>query len=182
MNKWMTPRPKQVAIFATLASTVYLVMVLGTLSYLQTISGMVPFDLRPSGYSPEMASELINALGANGRTAYLKFQLPLDLLYPPLFALTLAGLSRWIGNMTNANKMVAIAVAASWASAGLDYIENAGITAMLLSWPELPHALVHFTSLATVTKSLATSLAVTLLVILIIRRFVRRSQARPIQQ
>lgn len=182
MSKWMTPRPNQVVVFATLAIAVYLAMVLGTLSYLQTESGMVPFDLRPSGYSPEMAFEFLNALGTDGRTAYLKFQLPLDLLYPPLFALTLAGLCHWIGIMTNARKLAGFGVAASWASAGLDYIENAGITAILLSWPELPNALVHFTSLATITKSLATSLAVTLLVILIIRRFVGRSKARPNEQ
>ena len=91
----MTPG-RAAAVFGTAATAVYLAMVLGTLPALEAQAGMMPFDLRPTGYSTDTALALLRALGAEGRFYYLTRQLPLDTLYPALMALTLSSLYRWI--------------------------------------------------------------------------------------
>ena len=74
---------------------IYLVMVLGTLRHLTDLAGVLPFDLRPTGYSQVDAEGLLEALGESGRQYYLTRQIPLDTLYPALLALTLMSTLRW---------------------------------------------------------------------------------------
>ncbi len=164
-----TPSPRharRAALSAIAAITVYLIMVFGTLAQLQALSGLVPLDLRPTGYSAEEARALLAALGAEGRNLYLKGQLVLDLLYPPLLALTLASLYALLGRDLSHRWVVNGAIAVSWLSAALDYLENAGIAAMLLTWNDLSDDLVQVTSAATLAKSATTTMAMTGLLVL----------------
>jgi hypothetical protein len=67
-----------------------------TLEYIKTLTGLLPFDMRPGGYSPEHAYALLNALGVDGNRYYLTRQIPLDLIYPALMALTLISILKWL--------------------------------------------------------------------------------------
>ena len=150
---------------AMLAASVYLAMVSMTLVHLEVVSGQVPFDMRPFGYTPAEAATLLDALGIDGREYYLTRQIPLDLLYPALLALTLSTTILWFGERTAKRRFVHIGIAVSVGSALFDYIENLGIVAMIWSWPNVADSLVYATSTATIAKSATTTVAVILVLL-----------------
>ena len=83
---------RRVAFWALFAVTniVYLVMVVWSLPKVsEAAGGLVPFDMRPTGYSFEEAKAFLAALGPEGTAFYLHVQQRLDLLYPALLAATL---------------------------------------------------------------------------------------------
>jgi hypothetical protein len=47
---------RQAALLGFAAAGLYLLMIFGTLAHIETISGLRPFDMRPSGYSAELAN------------------------------------------------------------------------------------------------------------------------------
>ena len=62
--EYLSKRAGKVAIVAAmLAASVYLAMVSVTLAHLEVVSGQVPFDMRPFGYSPTEAATLLDAFG-----------------------------------------------------------------------------------------------------------------------
>src|SRR5258708_2531913 len=74
---------------------IWAVMVFGTLAHLRDLAhGLAPFDARPSGYGPEEAEALLNALGEAGRSYYADVQLRIDTVYPATYALS-RGLALW---------------------------------------------------------------------------------------
>ena len=50
--------------------------------------GMKLLDMMPAGYSAEYVNTLLNTLGEQGRNAYLFQQIPVDMVYPFLFAVS----------------------------------------------------------------------------------------------
>lgn len=80
---------RQAALFGLAATGIYLSMIYGSLTHLEGLSGQRPFDMRPGGYTFSQAHSLLDALGVSGRGFYLTRQIPLDLIYPALLALTL---------------------------------------------------------------------------------------------
>jgi hypothetical protein len=146
------------------AALLYAVMIGVTLAQLEAVSGHVPFDMRPLGYRPAEAATLLDALGGAGRAYYVSRQIPLDMLYPALLALTLIATIHWFGQRLPTSRIVRLGMVLSVASAMLDYVENAGIAAMIWCWPELPAPLVHAASTATIAKSALTTSAVLLTV------------------
>jgi hypothetical protein len=155
------------------ALAVYLAMVLGTLAQLQALSGLAPFDMRPGGYDLAEARALLEALGPGGRRFYLVAQIPLDALYPALMALTLSAALRWAGARGG---LLAAGTCAAWGAAAADYGENAGIVAMILSWPETSVVLVGLSSLLSVAKAVLTTVAMLLLLCAIAGRVLRRTR------
>lgn len=151
---------RQAALFGLAATGVYLLMIFGTLARIETLSGLRPFDMRPGGYSAELANSLIDALGSSGRWYYLTRQIPLDLVYPALMALTLISLFKWFGSRDVSQKIVRIGIWVSIAAAIADYLENAGICVMILSWPEVSFNTVLAASVASIVKSGLTATAV----------------------
>ncbi len=123
---------------------IYVWMLLGPLSALQTLAGAPPLDMRPFGYDRDGVAAFLHALGHDGRTFYLTRQIPLDMIYPGLLALMLAGWLRWLGR-----RGAAIAVTASLC----DYAENGLIVWMLLTFPHMPEGLAKAASIATMLKS-----------------------------
>lgn len=154
---------RQAALFGLAAAGFYLLMVYGTLAHIETLTGLRPFDMRPGGYSVELANSLIDALGIRGRWYYLTRQIPLDLVYPPLMAMTLISLFKWIGSRDVNHKLVRIGIWFSIAAAIADYLENAGICLMILSWPEISANTVMAASVASIVKSGLTTTAVLIL-------------------
>lgn len=144
----------------SIGASIYLLMIKVTLAHIETVSGHVPFDMRPLGYSPEDAATLLEALGAEGRAYYLSYQIPLDTLYPATLALALIATLLRIGQRIPDSKLVRLGIALSASSALFDYIENLGIVALIWSWPSISGPLVYAASTATITKSVITTLAI----------------------
>jgi len=120
--------------------------------------GLQLFDMSPGGYDYEQAIRLLTSLGLPGRELYLWVQLPLDFVYPALFAATYTLLVVW------AAKKFAIAWSrVGWLAllplaAGLfDYAENVGIILMLNRYPNVPESMVRTSSFFTVAKSACTT-------------------------
>lgn len=148
-----------------IAATLYYLMITVTLAEIQTVSGQIPFDMRPFGYVPKEAGILLASLGAEGREYYLSRQITLDTLYPAMLALTLSATILWFGRRQSNRRLIHIGVALSIGSALLDYAENLGIVTMIRSWPEVSAPLVNAVSTATILKSGATTLTVVLVIL-----------------
>lgn len=147
-------------VFGFVAAVIYLTMVTGTLAHLQSLAGLVPFDMRPTGYTGPEAALLLDALGPGGRHYYLTRQIPLDSVYPALLAATLISTNRSL-TAGHAVRWQRLASPLAIGAALCDYGENAGIVAMILNTSQLPTSLVAATSAASVAKALMTTAAVT---------------------
>ncbi|MBY4892502.1 hypothetical protein KUL25_06970 [Rhodobacteraceae bacterium N5(2021)] len=145
-----------------IATVIYVLMISVTLVHIEAVSGQVPFDMRPLGYDPTDAATLLEALGAEGRAYYLRYQITLDTLYPAMLALTLIATFIWLGRRMPGSKLVRPGIILSVGCAVFDYVENIGIAAMIWSWPEVSIPLVYAASTATLVKSVLTTLAVLL--------------------
>ncbi|MEP0940979.1 MAG: hypothetical protein ABJH63_05335 [Rhizobiaceae bacterium] len=156
-----TNRYGQQAVVVGLAATcIYLAMINITLEHIQSLSGLRPFDMRPGGYSTEQAYALLDALGIDGRQYYLNRQIPLDLIYPGLMALTLVSVLKWLESHGLNGVLAQVGVWLSLGAAITDYLENAGICLMILNWPEPPTNLIRAASFASISKAVLTTLAV----------------------
>ena len=151
---------RQAALFGLAAAGFYLLMIFVTLAQIETLSGLRPFDMRPDGYSAEQANSLLSALGSSGRRYYLMRQIPLDLAYPALMALTLVSLLKWLRLQEVNHRLVQIGIWFSIWAALADYLENVGICLMVLSWPEISANTVLAASVASTVKSGLTTAAV----------------------
>jgi len=141
------------------AMVVYVIMLLYTIPQVQQYApGIKLFDLSPTGYSYAYAIELLGALGIEGRNLYLYQQLPMDFIYPGLFAVSCCLLLSWlfVKSLNSNSKMFYLCFVP--AAAGLfDYLENIGIVRMLLSYPNVAESLVSITSYLTILKSAFTT-------------------------
>lgn len=162
--------------FGVIAAVIYVVMITVTLSHIEAVSGQLPFDMRPLGYSQQDAAALLSGLGVEGRSYYLTHQLPLDTAYPALLALNLVSLMRWFGQVMPNSVLVRVGIILSVGAALCDYCENLGIVVMILNWSDLSGFLVFACSFATVVKSVLTTMAVML--VLLIGVLAARHQAQ----
>lgn len=163
---WSKHPGKAAIAFGLAGAAVYFLMIGTTLAHISAVSGALPLDMRPFGYTPQDVTQLFNALEEDGRRYYLNRQLPLDTVYPALLALTLVAAIRWFDQRLSYTRISWLGIAASLGAAVFDYVENLGIAAMILRWPDLPASLVHATSTASILKSLLTTSAVSLLLLL----------------
>ena len=112
--------------------------------WMRGLAGGAPIlDMR-LGYSEHAVQLLFDALGENGRRAYLNLLWTVDVILPALFGLLLSTAIRrgafrrwsWIG----------------WVATACDYGENIAITLLLLRYPLHQPAIVRFASAVTVIK------------------------------
>ena len=162
------------AIFGAMALCIYGLMIAITLRHIEIVGGSAALDLRPSGFSKGDVELLFTALGAEGRAYYLTRQLPLDVLYPGLVAMTLASLFQFFGMRGVQLGVAKTGVYLSVAVALTDYAENIGIATMLMTWPELDETLVFATSMAAIAKASVTTLTMVLLLIVFVNWLVVR--------
>lgn len=146
-------------LFFTLANIVYLLMLFYSIpEVMNYANGMKLFDVSPTGYSINYASNLLEKLGSTGRNFYCNVQLPLDLLYPGLCAMSygiiiialLKKIKKW---KKTTSKLSLIPFIASF----FDYGENIGIYTMIKTFPNLSSKAVHFSCICTILKSLLTT-------------------------
>ncbi len=88
---------KVVVMFFGPAMLIYFIMLLYTIPLVESyVPGMKLFDLSPAGYTIEYSLQLLGTLGDIGRDKYLHLQLPLDFVYPGLFAVSCSLLLSWL--------------------------------------------------------------------------------------
>jgi hypothetical protein len=141
-----------------ITTCVYLAIILYSIpAVLEQAPEMKLFDMSPGGYSYEYATELLEVIGPEGREKYLWLQLPIDFIYPGLFAVTYTLMLIWVFSMRFRAESKIFIMALVPATAGLfDYIENIGIAMMIKSYPNLSSGLVQFTSTFSILKSIMT--------------------------
>jgi hypothetical protein len=112
------------------------------------------FDMSPGGYSQTYAGELLWAIGPTGREAYLKRQLPIDFIYPGLFAVTYTLMLVWIFKKSfNAKSKIFLLALVPTVAGFFDYLENLCIILMIKSFPTLNPNLVNVSSTFSIIKS-----------------------------
>jgi hypothetical protein len=154
---------------------IYAVMVAWSLPIITAnAGGLLPFDLRPMGYSFEEASAFVRALSEEGRGFYRAVQHRLDLVYPALLAAVLVlatllltptrwGALRWLLALPALPGMV------------FDYLENRAVAAMLSAGVDgLTPEMVEQASLWTQLKSGFTTLSMVVVLLLLGRYLVLR--------
>ncbi len=159
-----------------LTMAVYLTMLLSTLPAVESFAqGKALFDLSPAGYSYEDAVLLLDVLGHEGRRMYLYRQLPMDFVYPGLFAISYSLLLTWVLIKGNASDSKIFYFAVIPFFGGLfDYLENICIIQMITSYPTVPHGLVNISSTFTILKSGFTTAFFVLLLLGIVRVIKKR--------
>ena len=134
---------------------VYLTMLLYSIPAVESFApGKVLFDLSPTGYSYDTAISLLEALGPEGRAVYLRLQLPIDFIYPGLFAITYSLLLTLVFGKAYTPKSKMFYLAPIPFFGGLfDYLENISIIQMIKLYPNVSDELVRVSSSFTVLKS-----------------------------
>lgn len=136
------------------------------------------FDMSPAGYSYSEAIELLKSLGQEGRNTYLTVQIPLDFVYPAMFAVSYALLITWILKQSFARESRLFFLAFLPLLAGFfDYLENISIIAMLSRFPDVSESLVLIASSFTIIKSVMTSLFFVFLLValtVLVARFLKK--------
>jgi hypothetical protein len=144
---------------------IYFLMIFVTLAHLSVLAGgQRVFDMMPAGYGLSYAGDLLESLGEEGRRYYLTRQIPLDFIYPPLFAASFCALSNWLTLRITRYAIFFRRIGYLPIVAGaFDYIENGLIVLMLRSYPSLSPTLVQWASGASLAKSAVTTLFFVLL-------------------
>lgn len=150
---------KKVLLFFLLASIIYFVMLFYTIPKLNTYAdGLQIFDMKPNGYDLGYAQELLNKLGKKGRAFYLFRQIPLDLVYPIVFAISntliLSFFLKKINRLENWYLLTILPILGGI----FDELENLGVIYMIKSYNSLSEIIVKIISIFTVAKSLITTL------------------------
>lgn len=160
LDKWRQNAGRIAVWMGLSACAVYLVMVLVTLPHPEDVANLAPFDLRPGGYSLQAASDLLTALGPEGRSNYLTRQIPLDMVFPALYTIALISLLFFCERAHQRPRLTRIGVTLTVLGGLCDYCENLGVGVLLMAWPDVPAMVVQLASAATVTKFLAIGMAV----------------------
>ncbi len=151
----------KVLVWFLLAQVIYLTMLLVTIPKVLIHAGeMKLLDMMPAGYDVEYVKLLFESLGEEGRAAYLFRQIPLDLIYPALFAISFSLLLAFILKKVTTKEcspvfyLCLLPVAAGF----FDYLENSGIISMLVTYPDFSFYVAKTTSVFSILKSAFTTL------------------------
>lgn len=151
---------KKISILFILTNIVYVVMLTVTIPKVMSYAGgMKLLDILPTGYNAEYVNSLLDALGTEGRNAYLFQQIPLDLIYPFLFGITYCLLFAFIINkLGKQDSFLFYLCFIPIFSAIFDYLENIGIITMLKSYPENTTTISQLTNIFSILKSTFTTI------------------------
>ena len=170
MRKLLGISGRNVFLLFIVTTVIYVVMLSITIPKLLAFSqGKEILDMMPGGYDATYVQELMSALSVEGRSYYLTSQLPVDFIYPAMFAVTYALVFilflRKVGKHETNWKLIALLPVI----AGLaDYIENVFIIVILKSFPQISSSVVQFSSFFSIVKASATTLYFISLIILLI--------------
>lgn len=131
--------------------------------------GLKLLDMMPGGYSSEYIKTLFSNLGEAGRSIYLYEQIPVDMIYPGLFAISYCLLMAFFLQKfqkldTGYFYLTLLPIVAGIA----DYMENIGIITMLNNYPDVSPLSMSFTNIFTITKSMVTAIYFVALIIILV--------------
>ena len=163
-----------------LTLVIYFTMILWSLPVVSAAAGgLVPFDMRPSGYSFDAAHAFLSAITPDGSAFYRGTQQMLDIAYPTLLAVVLV-IALW--NLAKRLPVWAryVLIALPIIGSVADHLENAAVSGMLQAGPDaLTAEMVAIASRWTLIKSGATSVAMLVLLgflaMLLVRKFLARN-------
>jgi len=161
---------KKVLVLFIITQIIYAVMVFGTIPHVMSYADeMKLLDMMPTGYDFNYVTILLASLGPSGRSAYLHQQIPLDMIYPLLFAVTYFLLLALVLKQVVKSQSVLFYFCFISVLAGIfDYLENIGIIMLLTSYPDISKILAQTTNFFTLGKSYSTIVYFTILIITII--------------
>ncbi len=142
-------------------------------------NGVGPLDSRYF-YTASEAYAALNAYGPAGRDFDLGSELTVDLVYPIIYSLffSLATLY-FLGRTARAHGALARLALLPFVALVADYLENAGLIALLLAYPQQLPALAAATGILTTTKWALQGLSLLLLVASAIRALLARQRVDP---
>ncbi len=175
---------KKVIFFFIVTQIIYSIMVFGTIPNVMSYADeMKLLDMMPTGYDFNYVTILMASLGPSGRSAYLYQQIPLDMIYPLLFAITYFLLLALVLKEIVKSKSTLYYLCFIPVLAGVfDYLENFGIISMLKSYPSISDLLAQTTNLFTQAKSYSTIAYFIVLLIFILIFLVNKLRRRMNQQ
>ena len=126
-------------------------------------------DMMLGGYTLADVMRIFRAIGPEGRSAFLRYQLPLDMLYPYFYGSLLALSMAWLFKKTGTGKkhMAWLSLLPLFAAL-FDYLENIMDIIMLVRFPDLTASLVSLAATFTVIKGFLLLLSFIILLILIL--------------
>ena len=145
---------KMVILLVIVTSIVYLIMPIVTMPIVnQFTNGMKILDLLPGGFNFEYVITLFNTIGEEGRHSYLFYQIPVDMVFPLLLAITSCLLISFFLKKLDLFKTPVIYLCFLPFIGGIaDYAENIGVIIMLTQYPEITALTVKITSFFSVVK------------------------------
>ncbi|MGI9550226.1 MAG: hypothetical protein ACR2MT_03425 [Aurantibacter sp.] len=161
---------KKVLFFFILTNVIYAIMLVLTIPKTMEFSkDMKLLDMMPTGYNSQYIQTLFNTLGEAGRNTYLFNQIPVDMVYPFLFAICYCLIiAYFLKKLNKLNSPFFYLCLLPVVAATADYLENFGIIAMLNSYPKLPQLLMSATSIFSIVKSITTTLFFGSLILILI--------------
>ncbi|WNJ17381.1 hypothetical protein [Pontibacter sp. G13] len=164
-----------IVLLVILTNSVYLYMLIKTIPEVQAFADQMPLlDMKPKGYDQAYVIELFTKLGEEGRSQYRTKQIPVDMIYPGLFAICYAALMAFLLQGLNLLKGAWRLLILFPIIAGIcDYVENFGILRLLDQFPDLSSDTVTWTQYASIGKSAASTVSFILLMILVMINSIR---------
>lgn len=171
---------KMVLSLFVITNIVYAIMLIVTIPKTMTFSnGMKLLDMMPMGYDSIYINALFEALGEKGRQVYLYSQLPVDMIYPFLFAISYCLLIGFFLKKLNKLNSGFFYLCLLPIIAGIaDYFENFGIIKMLNNYPDLSQVLMDATNIFSVVKSMTTTVYFVALIIILIMLGIKTMKER----
>jgi hypothetical protein len=161
---------KKILILFILTSLVYAMMLTITVPKVMNFAdGMKLLDMLPTGYTPDYVNSLFNALGQEGRNAYLFQQIPLDLIYPGLFGVTYCLLFAFIlKKLGKEDSHLFYLCFIPVFAVIFDYLENIGIIIMLKNYPDNAPIISQITNVFSISKSTLVTISFIILFIFLL--------------
>jgi len=171
---------KMVLVLFLLTNIVYAYMLLVTIPATMDFSnGLQLLDMMPAGYDLEVVNTLFHTLEHTGRQTYLTKQIPVDMIYPLLFAISYAAvLAYFLTKLPKLNPNYLYLCLLPIIAGIADYIENIGIISMLNAYPTVTETSVHTTSMFSIIKSSATTIYFLVLIVVLIILGFRKLKSR----
>lgn len=170
---------KKVLYFFLAASFIYFLMLFVTIPMVNQFSGgMRILDLKPDGYNADYVKSLFGNLGKTGRKYYLYRQLPLDFIYPGLFAISNTLILSYFLKYVNRFKTWFFLTLFPILGGVFDYFENLGIIYLLKTFPKISEISVRIISAFSILKSAFTTIYFVILLLLLVLVLFRKLKSR----
>ncbi len=172
---------KRVLFIFLLSTLVYIFMISVTIPHVTHYAqGMLLLDMMPMGYDFEYVQALFNSLGKSGRQAYLYRQIPVDMVYPFLFAYSYSLVLAYFLKKLNKLEGPFFYFCLLPFIAGLaDYAENFGVVVLLTNHPDFSILSVTITRIFSLIKSCITTIFFLVLIwilILVAFKFINKKK------